>query len=138
MAKKSEYKCVLYEKGDKLVSKFNNLFDEKLILEVEDTELKYVGIYPTLFIKFVGKPKDISDLSNYYVPAGETIEKYKDGLKYFNEAKVKAKSEKSSKTEITFTRRFNPKTDSLTAEDLKPRIMPKGFLNGRPQTTKEN
>ena len=138
MAKKSEYKCVLYEKGDKLISKFENLFNEKLVLEVENTELQYVGLYPVLFLKFVGKSKDISDLSNYYIPANETVEKYKDGLVYFQETKVKIKSEENGiKVHRILEKKLRSKNNELTEEDLKPRILPRGFLSGRPSTNKE-
>jgi len=141
MAKK-DYHCILYDIGDKVKPKFGTLFPDDPALEIEDTELKYVGIFPTLFLKFKGKAKDITDLSNYFVPADETIEKYKDGLVYFQEEKVGIAKKQSStkagaKTHITFQRRFNPKVDTLTEEDLKPKVMPKGLFSGRPPIKKE-
>lgn len=137
---KPEYKCILYEKGDKVKSRFNNLFDSETVYEIEDTEFKYVGLFPTLFLKLVGKPRDITDLSNYYIPAEETIEKYKDGLKYFNETKVTSQKTRGTKTPNTST--FKPnfrrsKDNTLTEEDLKPRVMPAGTFSVRPPDKKE-
>ena len=126
MAKKSDYKCTLYFKGDKVKSRFKNLFDSDIVLEVEDTELKYVGIFATQFLKFVSRPRDITDLSNYFEPALETIEKYKDGLKYFEEQKVKTIGEKSmntgAKVHSSFGRRVK-QDNTLTEEDLKYKII---------------
>jgi len=140
MSKKETYNCILYEIGDKVKEKYGS--DE--VLEIEFTDLRQVGIYPTLFLKFKGKELDPTNFSNLYIPAEETIEKYKDGLKYFNEVKVKSQTEKRgfrdhtrSHESITFTRRFNPKTDKLTEEDLRPKIAPKGLFIGRPPI-KEN
>jgi hypothetical protein len=125
MAKKSDYKCTLYEKGDKVKSRFKNLFDTDIVLEIEDTELKYVGIFPTQFLKFKGKSRDITDLSNYYEPTLETIEKYKDGFKYFDEVKVKIQ-EKAARTGVKVYSGFKRGTDNtLTEDDLKFKIIKK-------------
>jgi hypothetical protein len=133
MAEKPKYKLVLFDKGDKVRPKNKDLFDQQPVYEIEDTELKYVGVFPTLFLKFVGKPKNITDLSNYFEPAAETIEKYKDGLIYFNESKVNKKQEsktgtKSSANVHGFTGRSRAKQDNtLTEEDLKPVVRRLGF-----------
>ena len=129
MVKKSDYKCVLYEPGDKVKARYKNLFDEDIILEIEATEVKYVGIFPTQFLKFVGKKADITDLSNYFEPAGETIDKYKDGLVYFNEVKTKTsnstnKSDTPHKKVLSGFKRVS-KDDTLTEEDLKFKIIKK-------------
>lgn len=129
---KQNYNCILYDIGDKVCEKHGIYPNE--ILEIEVTDLRYVGIFPTLFLKFKDKELDIGHFSNLYLPAEETIDKYKDGLKYFNEVKVNVKS--STKSNITFTRKFK-QDNALTAEDLKPHFVPVGTFNARPPI-KEN
>ena len=79
------YNCILYEIGDKVREKYGG--DE--ILEIEAADIRYVGIFPTQFLKFKGKPINVGAFSNLYIPAAETIEKYKDGLKRYNEVIVR-------------------------------------------------
>lgn len=140
---KSTYQCVLYDKGDKVQSKFPTLF-EKPILEIEETYFTYVGIYPTLILKFVGQPKNITDLSNYFEPAGDTIEKYKDGLVYFKETKAgtaKTTTAKGIKTrsEITFKRPNKNEPIDLTDETIfKTRYVSKGTFSGQPPIKKND
>jgi len=120
--KKQDYNCVLYEPGDKVVERYGS--DE--IFEIESTELKYIGIFPCLFLKFKGVSYDSTKFSNLFIPAAETIEKYKDGLKYFNEVTVTNKIEKRIKSSVTFKK---PKQSNvLTEEDLKPKVITKGFF----------
>lgn len=128
MTKQNSYNCVLYEVGDKVKERYGN----EEVLEIENTDLKYVGIFPTLFLKFVGKPLDVGHFSNLFIPAAETEEKYKDGLKYFEEVKVHPdkrgfRDHTRSYQSITF-KRFNPKAYVLTEEDLKPKIIKPGFF----------
>lgn len=130
---KSEYKCVLYEAGDKVELKYANSENESKVQIVESTEFKYVGIFPTLFLKFVGKPHNISDLSNFYIPAEETIEKYKDGLNYFQEVVIrKAGTKSSTKSNATPKAKVLggfkvPKKDEVIdlndTEVFKPKVM---------------
>lgn len=131
MAKGNSYNCILYNIGDKVMEKHGSTE----ILEIEATDLRYVGIFPCLFLKFKDKPEDIGNFSNLYMPAGESIEKYKDGLKYFNEVKVlkqKEQSVKGSRVLSGFTRRVK-QDNTLTAEDLAPVRVPKGtFTSGTP------
>lgn len=144
MGNKNTYQCVLYEPGDKVVSKFKTLFGDADIMEVESTELKYVGIFPCQFLKFVGKGRDITDISQYFVPAKETVEKYKNGLNYFNDPKVTVKVERASKDKKTtvgvigssFAKQLK-RDNTLTEEDLKPRVIPFGTFNAKPPV-KEN
>ena len=121
------YRCVLFEKGDTVVYRHGELF-EKTILTIEDTELKQVGIFMIQQLKFVGRPVDITALSNYYEPVGESAEKYKDGLKYYNETKAKVMQEKATKTgskvHSGFGRRIK-QDDTLTEDDLKFKIIKK-------------
>ena len=130
---KSEYKCVLYEAGDKVKLKHPRPEEEDKVEVIESTEFKYVGIFPTLFLKFVGKPHNISDLSNFYVPAEETSEKYKDDLNYFQEVILRKSGTKSS-TKSTSTPKAKvlggfkiPKKDEVIdlndEEVFKPKVM---------------
>jgi len=141
MANKSNYQCVLYEPGDKVRSRFLTLFGDDDIQEIESTEFKHVGIFPCLFLKFVGKANDISDLSNYYLPAAETVEKYKNGLVYYNEVKVKKQTKErvssNSTVHSTFARQLK-RDNTLTEEDLKPRVLPQGMFNARAPLKKKD
>ena len=123
MAKKDNYLCVLYEPGDKLVEKHGT--DE--IKEVESAEIRYVGIFPTQFLKFRDKPANICDLSNYYRPVEETEEKYKDGFNYYVEGKVTKQKKANTTTGTTKANnhlanalRRVKRDNTLTEEDLKP------------------
>ena len=122
MAKNQTYRCVLFEKGDKVIPKYSELF-EKVVLEIEDTELKTVGIFTVQQLKFKGKPLDITDLSNYYEPAAESIEKYKDGLKYYNDTKVRITQQKDKSTGKVLGGFRRSKDDTLTEDDLKFKII---------------
>jgi len=118
MKNKVEYVCILYDVGDKVIEKYGNTQE---ILEIESTDLKYVGIFPCLFLKFKDKPFSPNHFSNLFIPAEETVEKYKDGLKYFIETKVtspnsKITTNKRSKTKDTFT--FRPKREKKEDIDL--------------------
>lgn len=106
MAKKYNYNCILYEIGDKVIEKYG---ESNEVLEIENTELKYIGVYPCLFLKFKGKEFDNTKFSNLFEPAEETIEKYKDGLKYFEEVKVTVKTGSTKKTNSKSAFTFRPK-----------------------------
>lgn len=141
---KSEYKCVLYETGDKVQLKYPKPDDKIEIETIESTEFKYVGIFPTLFLKFVGKPHNISNLSNFYIPAEETIEKYKDGFNYFEEVVIRKTGTKSSTKSTTPKAKVLggfkvPKKDEVIdlndEQVFKPKIM---TFNKLPKRTTEN
>lgn len=137
MARRDSYNCILYEIGDKVMEKHGST----KVLEIEAVNLKYIGIFPTQFLKFKDKPIDIGAFSNLYIPAAETIEKYKDGLKYYNEVKVDAYREhKRNEKGITFKnpllkdRRFKEKEIDLTDETIfKTRIIPAGMFKIKPK-----
>jgi hypothetical protein len=129
MAKKSTYNCILYDIGDKVKEKHGS--DE--VLEIENATVRYVGIYPCQFLKFKNKEDDPGNFSNLFIPAAETVEKYKDGLKYFEEVKVKTKqNDKSIKTGTKIHEQLakviRAKSNVLTEEDLKPRVVPVGMF----------
>ena len=131
MSKKEAYNCILYEPGDKVKAKYGS----EEVLEVESTNIKYIGIFPTQFLKFKNKVEDIGDFSNLYIPAGETEEKYKDGLKYYEDVKVKTKP-KNEKVIATGTKIHErlakiakSRDNTLTEEDLKPRYVTPGMFN---------
>lgn len=142
MAKdKNTYNCILYEPGDKVQEKYG----ESEILEVESADIRYVGIFPCQFLKFKDKPFDSGQFSNLFIPAEETIEKYKAGLKYFQETTVKVNADKRPKKVTTIdtserlARQLLKKGENiLTEEDLKPRVIPKGMFVTKPKIESEN
>ena len=130
MSKKEAYNCILYEPGDKVKAKYGS----EEILEVESTNIKYIGIFPTQFLKFKNRVEDIGDFSNLYIPADETIEKYKDGLKYFEEVKIKKPVITKTAGAINISTKlakqlFKANRNVLTEEDLKPRYVTPGMFN---------
>jgi hypothetical protein len=135
MAKKSSYNCILYEIGDKVMAKYGTTE----VLEIEAVTLKYIGIFPTQFLKFKNKPIDIGAFSNLYVPAAETIEKYKDGLKYFNEVTVTKQIQKGIKVHTLLAKQLRKKEKEeidLTDETIfKTRVIPAGMFKVK---SKEN
>ena len=130
MSKKEAYNCILYEPGDKVKAKYGS----EEILEVESTNIKYIVIFPTQFLKFKNEPEDIGTFSNLYIPADETIEKYKDGLKYFEEVKIKKPVITKTAGAINISTKlakqlFKANRNVLTEEDLKPRYVTPGMFN---------
>lgn len=121
---KSDYSCILYEVGDKVVDKH----DDGEILTIEATDIRNVGIYPTQFLKFVGKPFSIIAISTLFIPAEgtETAEKYKDGLIRMGIAgtvkkKAKAAANVGAKAHERLAKALKrTKDNKLTPEDLQP------------------
>lgn len=134
MAKKqSDYNCILYDPGDKVIDKHGNTE----VLEIEATRITTVGIFTIQLLKFKGKPDDVGCFSNLYIPIGETEEKYKDGVKRLEEVKVKSKQvDYGIRVHEKLARKLK-KDNTLTSEDLKPKIMPRGTFTARPPI-KEN
>lgn len=139
---KSTYTCILYEQGDKVVDKHKG----GETLEVESTDVRYVGIYPCQFLKFKDKDINIVDISNFYIPAEETIEKYKNGLNYFIETNVRVQAKgtqgKASKAtprvHSAFAKQVRKKVDNtLTEEDLKPKVMSRASFMSSPLKKKD-
>lgn len=137
MAKKSSYNCILYEIGDKVVEKYGS----NEVLEIEAVDLKHVGIFPTQFLKFKDKPINIGAFSNLYIPAAETIEKYKDGLKYFAEITVKKRTDeliqKGNRVHSMLAKQLRKKEKEeidLTDETIfKTRVIPAGMFKTKPK-----
>jgi hypothetical protein len=134
MAKQtSNYNCILYEPGDKVREKHG----EDEVLEIEATRIGNVGLFTCQFLRFKDKEDDIGCFSNLYIPVGETIEKYKDGLKYLDEVKVRSKQvEKGIKIHKQIEKKIK-QDNSLTPEDLKPHYVAIGTFNGRAPINKE-
>jgi hypothetical protein len=135
MAKQStNYNCILYDPGDKVIMKHGS----NEILEIEATRMSTVGIFTIQLLKFKGKPDDVGCFSNLYIPTGETEEKYKDGVKRLEEVKVKSKQiEYGIRVHEKLARKIK-EDNTLTAEDLKPTIVPKGMFNARPPIKENN
>jgi hypothetical protein len=138
MAKKGSYNCILYEIGDKVVEKYGS----NEVLEIEAVDLKHVGIFPTQFLKFKDKPINVGAFSNLYIPAAETIEKYKDGLKYFAEVTVKrqdTQTQKGNRVHSMLAKQLRKKEKEeidLTDETIfKTRVIPAGMFKVK---SKEN
>lgn len=131
MAKRSDYRCVIYEKGDKITARYGN----GVVYEVEDTELKFVGEFPVLFLKFVNKEQDITHTSNLYIPAEETIEKYKDGFKYYNNVTVNIVNKISNKGNMVIkqTAKKEKAIQLQIEEELPPIIVKSGIFKTKPQ-----
>jgi len=137
MGNKSSYNCILYEVGDKVVEKYGS--DE--VLEIEAADVRNVGIFPTQFLKFKGKPIDVGAFSNLYIPAAETVEKYKDGLKYFDEIKIKSfankQFKKGAKVHSMLAKQLLKKEKEeidLTDETIfKKRYVPAGTFKVKPK-----
>jgi hypothetical protein len=136
MAKKSSYNCILYEIGDKVVEKYGS----NEVLEIEAVDLKHVGIFPTQFLKFKDKPINVGAFSNLYIPAAETIEKYKDGLKYFAEVTVKrqdTQTQKGNRVHSILAKQLRKKEKEeidLTDETIfKTRVIPAGMFKTKPK-----
>jgi hypothetical protein len=136
MAKKSSYNCILYEIGDKVVEKYGS----NEVLEIEAVDLKHVGIFPTQFLKFKDKPINVGAFSNLYIPAAETIEKYKDGLKYFAEVTVKrqdTQTQKGNRVHSMLAKQLRKKEKEeidLTDETIfKTRVIPAGMFKTKPK-----
>lgn len=137
MAKKSSYNCILYEIGDKVVEKYGS----NEVLEIEAVDLKHVGIFPTQFLKFKDKPINVGAFSNLYIPAAETIEKYKDGLKYFAEVTVKKRTDeliqKGNRVHSMLAKQLRKKEKEeidLTDETIfKTRVIPAGMFKTKPK-----
>lgn len=136
MAKKSSYNCILYEIGDKVVEKYGS----NEVLEIESVDLKHVGIFPTQFLKFKDKPINVGAFSNLYIPAAETIEKYKDGLKYFAEVTVKrqdTQTQKGNRVHSMLAKQLRKKEKEeidLTDETIfKTRVIPAGMFKTKPK-----
>ena len=136
MARRDSYNCILYEIGDKVMEKHGST----KVLEIEAVNLKYIGIFPTQFLKFKDKPIDIGAFSNLYIPAAETIEKYKDGLKYFAEVTVKrqdTQTQKGNKVHSMLAKQLRKKEKEeidLTDETVfKTRIIPAGMFKTKPK-----
>jgi hypothetical protein len=136
MAKKGSYNCILYEIGDKVVEKYGS----NEVLEIEAVDLKHVGIFPTQFLKFKDKPINVGAFSNLYIPAAETIEKYKDGLKYFAEVTVKrqdTQTQKGNRVHSMLAKQLRKKEKEeidLTDETIfKTRVIPAGMFKTKPK-----
>lgn len=141
MAKQSSYNCILYEVGDKVKEKYGS----EEILEIEATDIRTVGIFPTQFLKFKGKPINIGAFSNLYVPAAETIEKYKDGLKRYNEIIVKKNNDKikfGNKVHSLLAKQLRKEKEVIDLSDetiFKTRVIPAGMFKVKPKENgKEN
>ena len=136
MGRRDSYNCILYEIGDKVMEKHGST----KVLEIEAVNLKYIGIFPTQFLKFKDKPIDIGAFSNLYIPAAETIEKYKDGLKYFAEVTVKrqdTQTQKGNKVHSMLAKQLRKKEKEeidLTDETVfKTRVIPAGMFKTKPK-----
>ena len=140
MGKQNSYSCILYEVGDKVMEKYGTTE----VLEIEAVTLKHIGIFPTQFLKFKNKPTDIGAFSNLYIPAAETIEKYKDGLKRFKEDTVKSAKDSSkngTKIHSILAKRLKEKeVIDLNDETIfKTRVIPAGMFKTKPKENgKEN
>jgi hypothetical protein len=133
MTKQSTYNCILYEPGDKVIEKHGS--DE--ILEIEATRMSTVGIFTIQLLKFKNKLDDVGCFSNLYIPTGETETKYKDGIKRLEEVRVKKQIEHGTKIHKKLARKIK-EDNTLTAEDLKPVIIPRGTFNARPPLKQES
>ena len=137
MGKRDSYNCILYEVGDKVMEKHGST----KVLEIEAINMRYVGIFPTQFLKFKNKPIDIGAFSNLYIPAAETIEKYKDGLKYFAEVTVKKRNDeliqKGNRVHSMLAKQLRRKEKEeidLTDETVfKTRVIPAGMFKTKPK-----
>ena len=138
MAKNNDYNCIIYDIGDEVIEKHG----DGEILEIEATRIGQVGIFQCQFLRFKGKKDDIGCFSNLYIPAGKSIEKYKDGVKTLDSVKVKLKLASKASTIVgakfhTMMEKKLKKDNTLTAEDLKPTITHHSMFNGRPPLIKE-
>lgn len=83
MKKQSTYRCIIYEEGDIVIAKYPKSDD--VPHKIVDTRMDVLSTSTvTQFLKFADQEDDLN-VSNHFVPYGkETIEKYKEGLNFYN------------------------------------------------------
>lgn len=106
------YKCILYEEGDIVFRKYPSADSKPM--KVIGTRLDVLGKDTiTQFLQFEGCNDDL-EISNLYIPYGETINKYKDGLSYYTGID-KDGNVKKSDTKIIILTKSN-KTESIPTQ----------------------
>jgi hypothetical protein len=128
MPKQTNYNCILYDPGDKVQDKHG----DGEVMEIEAVRFSTAGEFTIQLLRFKGKNDDIGCFSNLYIPAKETIEKYKDGLKYLDAVRVKVQSPSRTKTVK------QPKVEQTETFVATVRYVVHGTFEGRLPIKKEN
>lgn len=101
MANKSPYICILYEVGDRVSSRYKEGEEEHEVVKTEFKKLKSGVPYQLIWLD---NEDSFPVVASHYLPIGDTIEKYKNGLPTYNfksdNIKVKATKNKSTPSNI--------------------------------------